>query len=108
MQPLFYEHLVPLSKALVLLDNYQFTVEERDQLENMILSMFHHKMIETILSNVPTDAHESIVSAIAEDPHNLEILIYIKSLNPQIEDHIMQSGEELSHELRALLWKTAG
>lgn len=106
MEPLFYEHLVPLSESLIMLNAYDVAESERETLENLIFSMFHHKIIETILTNVPAAAHEQVVQVIAEDPHNLEIMIFIKTLNPEIEDHIIHSGKELSDEIRGLLWKT--
>jgi len=102
---LFYAHLTPLDETLARLDQFELTEDERAHLENIILSMFHHRMIEAILLHIPREHHEVVVERIATDPHDLDIMVLIKSHNPEIEDHIMAAGQALGAELQGLLLK---
>lgn len=103
MSQLFYAHLVPLDDSVALLDQYQLNDVERESLEKTILSIYHHHIIDIILKNIAKEHHDQIIEKIAENPHNLDVMIYVKSLNPQIEEHIMSGGKELDTRVRAML-----
>ncbi len=103
MSELFYAHLVPLDDSVALLDQYSLSDNERETLEQTILSMYHHHIIDVIMQNIALEHHDHIISRIAENPHDLDIMIHIKLLNPQIEDHIMSAGKELDTRVRAML-----
>ncbi len=106
MEPtLFYAHLVPLNEVLSYLDQYSVSDAERQKLEDMIYATIHTRVLETILSNTPKDTHESIIATVAKNPHQQDTLILIKTINPQIEEHILRVGSELKDELFALLYK---
>lgn len=105
MDPLFYHHIIPLEETLKFLDNYQLSPTEKVELEDMILSMFHHRILDIILLSIPPEHHDQLIERIALNPHDQEIMILIKSLNPDVEDHIQSGGKVLAEEVRALLWK---
>lgn len=103
MYQLFYAHLVPLDDSVALLDQYQLNDVERNILEEKILSMYHHYILDIIMQNIAKEHHDHIIARIAQDPHDLDVMIHIKSLNPQIEEHIMLAGKELDTRVRAMV-----
>lgn len=103
MSDLFYAHLVPVDETLQQLETLSITEAERDKLESMIITMYHKKILETILNEIDTVHHDHIVAMIAGNPYDLGVMIEIKSHNPDIEESIIDAGRTLSTEIRGLL-----
>ncbi|GEM_PF-3535384 len=105
MNQLFYAHLVPLDESLALLDQYQLSPAEHAELEELIYAMFDHRVMDTILVSLPPEHHDELMRRVAEAPHDLSIIVFIKQYVPQIDSHLQLVGNELGLDLRGLLHK---
>ncbi len=105
MQDIFYSHLLPIDDVTAMLDEYELSDEERQELLDLIYQMFDHRAIEVIFLHLPPEHHEEVVRMMSLAPQDLEIMVFIKQHAPDIEAHLQDAGAELAMELRGLLHK---
>jgi len=103
MDKVFFTYLVPIDESLGLLDKIELKEKEKRKIHDVIHSMYEHKIVEVILSNLDKTHHESFVRMIAQNPYDLEIMSYLKSYNSEIDSLIQDAGKVLHQEIIALL-----
>lgn len=103
MNNVFFYYLVPLEDSLGLLDSVELSEKEKNKLQDIIHSMYEHRITEVILTNLPTDIHEHFVKRVSENPYDLEIMSFLKSKNSDIDSIIQYEGKNLHNEIIALL-----
>lgn len=100
MNKLFYDHLIKVEKVTIELDNYELTEDERNEFISLIDETFHNRILETILSNLPLEHHESFLSRFHREPFNTELLSVLKELSsPDIEEKIKTEAEKIKKEI---------
>jgi len=103
MSQYFYSHLVPLDEAVALLDARQLTDEEKEDLINLIHSIFHHRILDHILKNTPKSEHARIIKMISADPSDFGIIVHVKTLSPDIDLQLQDLGKSIYYEVSLLL-----
>jgi hypothetical protein len=103
MNKVFYHYLVPIDDSVSLLENTELLDGEKAKLIDIIHSIYDHKIVEIILSNIPIDHHERFIGMLAVDPSDIEIISYLKSHNSEIDNIIQNTGKEIHQEIIAMI-----
>lgn len=106
MTKIFYDHLIKIEEVTVELDNYELTLEEREEFVSLIDEILHHHTINVILSHLPKHHHETFLSMFHKEPHNLELLDFLKKETlVNIEEKIKNEAEKVKKEILAEIKK---
>lgn len=100
MTKIFYDSLIMFEEITVELDNYELTEEERNEFINLIDETFHNRILDAILSSLPSEHQETFLSRFHKEPYNQELFSVLKELSgPDIEDKIKKEAEKIKKEI---------
>lgn len=93
MAKLFYDHLIIIEDVVAVLDFYQVTKGEQEQLLEVIDQALNHQILDVILRHLPKEYHEEFLQKLAHHPYDPGILIFLKETTPvDIETKIRQTA----------------
>lgn len=101
----FYDHLIGLDDLHQELLDFKLILEQHYQLLNMIDSALHHEVLAVCLDCVPPQHHESFIQQFAKEPNDPTLLVYLKGLDPEIENKIHKKGLEVKGRIKEDLKK---
>lgn len=80
---LFYSHLVDISDLLEILEKFNLTDIERDEIYTILDDILHHRIMEQLLSSLPSDHHATFLDRFASDPGDRELIEFLKLHAPE-------------------------
>jgi len=106
MAKIFYDHLIKIEEVTVELDNYELTLEEREEFISLIDETLHNHTLNVILSHLPQQHHENFLSMFHKEPHKPELLDFLKKETlVDIEEKIRGEAEIVKKEILAEIKK---
>lgn len=100
MSKLFYDHLIEFEEVEIELKKLELTREERHELERLIDSMVHHKVVGRILTHLSAEHHEEFLDRYHKKPYDPTLLAWINQrIEDSVEKHVKQEIQELKKEL---------
>lgn len=100
MNKLFWDDLIHFDELLHELKELPFSSEEQAELIELIDSIFHHHILEEILSALPKDEHKTFMAMLAERPDDKDILVYLVRFIPDIEARIQNRSLQVKNIVR--------
>ena len=101
MSKIFYDHLVYREEIIAELDKHRISIEEREELVQLVDETIHHHVLDAILSNLPKEKHEDFLVRFHNTPFDDRLLDYLKKEIKDIEKIIQQEAKKIKVELLA-------
>jgi hypothetical protein len=102
MSKIFYDHLVVFEEIDVELDKLSLEKEEREEIEDLIEDIIHHRVIDKILRCLPTQHHKEFLDKFHTRPYDARLIEYIdQKISDSIEKHIKEEVEKVKKEILA-------
>src|SRR5438309_7527952 len=98
---IFYDNLINLHELHLEFDRLEVPFEHRRDLVDLADSTVHHEIFDLIMVELPESHHTYFLQAFASDPSDAEILGWLRSHIPDVEDKIRSRGEEVKENFRA-------
>jgi|SRR3990172_1764295 len=102
----FYDHLVSLDEIHNALLEHNLPTKQHYHLLSIADSTFHNEILNTILTEVPTEQHEYFLVEFQNRPDDPNHLVFLKQFSPEIEDKIRHSAIETKAKILAELIST--
>lgn len=100
MSKLFFDHLIEFEEIEIELKGLNISREERVELEKIIDSMVHHRVIGKILSHLPQEHHGEFLEKYHERPFDPSLLEWINQrIEKSVEEHIKTEIKTLKKEI---------
>lgn len=100
MSKIFYDHLVVRDEIIVELDKYKISVEEREELVQLVDQNLHHHVLDTILTHLPREKHHDFLEKFHKNPSDEFLLIYLReNTTIDIEEEIKKRSGKVKKEL---------
>ena len=100
MTKIFYDHLIKIEEITVELDNYELTVEERDEFISLVDETLHNHTLNIILSLLPKEFHEDFLSMLNQKPDSLELLDFLeKQTQVDVKEKISTEAKKVKQEI---------
>lgn len=107
MSKLFFDHLIHFEEVVAFLDSHSLAEEEKSELVQIIDEIYHHHVLDLILTHLPKTHHEEFISRLHADPSHPDHLVYLKELTSvDIAAEIQAYSSRLRDELVAEIQKT--
>jgi hypothetical protein len=100
MRKLFWDHLIHFDELLHELKSLPFSSKEQEELIETIDSLFHHHILDEILSALPREEHDRLLRMLSERPDDEQILLYILRFVPDIEARIKHRSLQVTDIVR--------
>lgn len=78
MAKIFYDHLVVLEEIVAVIDTHNLPANQRQKLLATIDELFHHHMLDEILTHLPKNKHEVFLKLFHKAPHDPMLLSFLK------------------------------
>ncbi len=96
----FYSHLVIIEDVLTELDNWDIPVEEKAELVTLIEQTLHHHTLNIILSHLPEELHDEILTKMEDSPGDSKLMELIKKeIKVDIEEAIKNQAARIKKEI---------
>jgi len=106
MAKIFYDHLIKIEEVTAELDNYELTVEEKEEYISLIDETLHNHTLNVILSHLPKQHHKNFLSMFYQGPHRSELLDFLKKETlVDIEEKISEEAGKVKKEILAEIKK---
>lgn len=103
----FYHHLIHTDDVIAEIDSYDISIDEKDELVNLVQQIFHNHTFNLILNHLPKNKHREFLSKFASTPYDLALLNFIKKeIKIDIEEAIKNQSEKIKKELLAEIKKS--
>ncbi len=99
MSKIFYDHLVVREEIVAELDKHKISIEEREELVQLVDENLHHRVLDTILSNLSKEKHEEFLIKFHNTPFNMGLLSYLRGEITDIEEKIADVAKKVKSEL---------
>lgn len=99
MSKIFYDHLVVREEIVAELDKHKISIEEREELVQLVDENLHHHVLDTILSNLSKEKHEEFLVKFHNTPFDIGLLDYLKVEIDDIEEKIKEVAKKVKKEL---------
>lgn len=101
MSKLFFDHLIVFDEIELIIKKNTQTVEEKEELWELIDEMVHHKVLEVILDRLPRGSHEEFLELFHQRPHDETTIIgYLKrKINENVEEILKQELGSFAFDL---------
>lgn len=105
MSKLFFDHLIEFEEIEIELKKLDVTHEERIELERLIDSMVHHRVVDRILTHLPAEHHEEFLDKYYKKPYDPVLLSWInqrieESVEKHVKDEVAKLKKEILKDLR--------
>jgi len=103
----FYHHLIHTDDVISEINLYDISVDDKDELVDLVQQIFHNHTFNLILSHLPKNKHSEFLSRFESVPHDLALLEFIKKeIKIDIEEAIKDQSEKIKKELLAEIKKS--
>lgn len=100
MSRLFYDHLIILEEVEIELDKLELEREEREEVDQLIEEIVHHRILDRILRHLPKEHHEEFLNRLHKAPYDAQLLEYINErVEESVEEHVKDEMEKLKKEI---------
>lgn len=100
MSKLFFDHLIEFEEVEIEIKKLDLTREERHELEHLIDSMVHHKVVGRILTHLPAEHHQEFLDKYHKKPYDPALLAWInEKIESSVEEHVKEEVQKLKKEL---------
>lgn len=100
MSKLFYDHLIILEELEHHIKSATQSVEEKEELWNIVDEIIHHRVLGCILEKLPDEHHPEFLDKFHETPYDEALLEYLSErINEDLGDVIGQEIEMLEKEI---------
>ena len=105
MAKIFYDHLVVIDEVTTLLDSLD--TESRNEIISLIDQTLHHHILDTILTHLPKEHHETFLERFHKAPHDPELLVFLKEYAVvDIEKAISEKAKKVKKSLLSEIKKS--
>jgi len=106
MTKIFYDHLTQISEVTDKLNRHKISVEEREELIQLVDENIHHRVLNVILKNLPKEKHEEFLIKFHHKPHDPGLLDYLMQEIGDIEKIITAEANQVKKEILACIKKS--
>jgi hypothetical protein len=100
MSLVYYDHLVSFENLEKKIGEAIETVEEREELWQLIDEIVHHRVLDLILGSIPEEYHYEFLTMVQTCPYDDQILPFADQFSDDnLEDVILQEVENLENEI---------
>lgn len=100
MTKVFYDHLVLMEEVIAVIDAHGLSPGERQKLISAIDQLFHHQILDTILTHLPQKHHQTFLKLYTSAPHDPALLFFLKqNATVDIEKAIKIKAQEVKQEV---------
>lgn len=100
MSKLFFDHLIEFEEVEIELKGLDLGSEEKKELEQLIDSMVHHRVIDRILTHLPRHHHAEFIESFHKAPYDPKLLSWINQrIKASVEEHVKDEIKKLKQEI---------
>lgn len=100
MSRVFYDRFIILEEIDVELDNLGLETEERQELNQLIDEMIHHRVLDRILTHLPKKHHTEFLERFHKAPYDESLIDYLnEKVERSVEEHVREEMEKLRKEI---------
>lgn len=100
MSRIFYDRFIILEEIEVELDNLGLEAEERQELDQLIDEMIHHRVLDRILTHLPKKHHTEFLEQFHKAPYDEGLIDYLnEKVERSVEEHIREEMEKLKKDI---------
>lgn len=105
MTKIFYDHLVLIEELTVELENLDH--ESRREIVGLMDETLHHHVLDTILTHLPKEHHETFLNRFHRAPHDPQLLVFLKQyIVIDIENEIRKKAKKVKKDLLSTVKKS--
>ncbi len=100
MSKIFYDRFIILEEIEIELDNLGLEAEERQELDQLIDEMIHHRVLDRILTHLPREHHTEFLDRFHKAPYDEGLLDYLnEKIERSVEEHVREEIRQLKKEI---------
>lgn len=100
MAKLFYDHLIIIEEVISVLDSYNLSSIEREQILDLIDQTMQQEILATVLSNIPKQHHELFLSYLHVAPQDKKIIEFVREKGgDNIEKQILKTANRVKKKI---------
>ncbi len=100
MSKLFFDHLIEFEEVEIELNGLDISSEEKKELEQLVDSMVHHRVIDRILTHLPRHHHAEFIDRFHKAPYDPKLLSWInQKIEATVEKHVKDEIKKLKQEI---------
>lgn len=100
MSKIFYDHLLVLDEVESVIKSNISSQEEREELWQIIDELIHHRVMSTILENLPREHHEDFLEKFTVAPYDQTLIVYLNERSAKkIEKLIHEEAKKVQKEI---------
>ena len=100
MSKVFYDHLIELDDLRSEIDVYTSSLEEKEELWQLVDEIIHHRILHLILDNLDHKDHTEFIEFYHKCPHDEVIVVFIKErIGDKYEEIIKNEAKKISDEI---------
>mgnify|MGYP001604001594 CR=1 FL=1 len=103
MNIIFYDELIDIRPVLEEIALLPLSDKDEQALLSQIDQIFHHEILDEILTQLPREAHEEFFVLYGRDPGDVAIWDYLGTHVPTIRDDVRERSDRVQGELRAVI-----
>lgn len=105
MSKLFFDHLIVLTRVDSHVKSIAESMEEREELWQLVDELVHHRVMDLILGHLPEAHHEEFMEKFTEFPYEERLFIYLnektgKDLEKVITEEMKILEDEILSDLK--------
>lgn len=100
MSRVFYDHLLEFEEIEIELKKLGLDPDEKRELEHLIDSMVHHRVIGCVLTHLPQAHHEEFLHKFQKSPYDPALIAWIdQRIEASVEEHVKAEMKKLKREI---------
>lgn len=111
MSKLFFDRFIVFEEIEIELKKLDMSSEEKQEFNEIIEELLHHRIIDRVLTHLPRDHHEEFLTKFHKAPHDETLINYIneriseacraqnRAIEESIEHHIHDEVQKLKKEI---------
>ncbi len=104
MSIIFYDHLLVLEDVKKIVNSGKGSYEEKEELWQIVDELVHHRMMTTLLDNLPTIYHGEFLEIFTRTPHDKKLIKYLSDKSQKdMKKIIKDESKKLRSEIYFLV-----
>lgn len=100
MSRVFYDRFIILEEIEVELDKLDMESEERQELDQLIDEIIHHKVLDRLLTHLPKKHHTEFLERFHKAPYDDTLIDYLnEKIERSVEEHVREEMGKLKKEI---------
>jgi hypothetical protein len=106
MSKLFYDHLIVYGEIESVIKKSASSAEEREELYGLVDEILNHRVLETVLDELPEKSHGEFLELFHKCPHDETIIFgYLKkktgqNMEEKLREKLKDIGDDILKELK--------